>query len=124
MEIWNLADSARSGHRPDGLVLVHRGGPVLSRDSCPSGTATLIVSTKNEVKEQVVNRPGNETLQCHDLFVEITPRLEADRKLERELDCHLAPRFNVFKYLRKDELGLSCIIADLLDPNVARRTLP
>ncbi len=36
--------------------------------------------------------------------------------MELELDRHLARRFNVFKYLRTDELGLSRIIADLLDP--------
>jgi len=35
---------------------------------------------------------------------------------ERELDRQTARRFNVFKYLREDELGLSRVIADLLDP--------
>ena len=35
---------------------------------------------------------------------------------ERELDIKLARRFNALDYLRTDELGLSRIIADLLDP--------
>ena len=51
------------------------------------------------------------------LLAELTPRLQAARRVERELDRHLARRFSVFKYLRTDELGLSRIIADLLDPD-------
>ena len=65
---------------------------------------------------QVTSRTDKETLQCQTLLVEFAPRLEADRRLERELDRHLACRFNVFEYLRTDELGLSRVIADLLDP--------
>ena len=49
-------------------------------------------------------------------FVELNPRLETLRTLESELDRQLAPRFNVFDYLRTDELGLSQMIGDLLDP--------
>ena len=49
-------------------------------------------------------------------FAELAPRLETARDLERELDRKLAHRFNVLDYLRKDELGLSRIIADLLNP--------
>ena len=50
------------------------------------------------------------------LLQELSPHLHAARAVERELDRHLARRFNVFRYLRDDELGLSRIIADLLDP--------
>ena len=50
------------------------------------------------------------------LLQELTPHLRAARTVERELDRHLARRFKVFRYLRDDELGLSQIIADLLDP--------
>ena len=50
-------------------------------------------------------------------FVELGPRLETARILERELDRQLARRFNVFDYLRTDELGLSKMIGDLLDPD-------
>ena len=49
-------------------------------------------------------------------FAELAPRLETARGLERELDRKLAQRFNVLDYLRDNELGLSRIIADLLDP--------
>ena len=50
------------------------------------------------------------------LLQELAPHLGAARAVERELDRHLARRFKVFRYLRDDELGLSRIIADLLDP--------
>ena len=43
-------------------------------------------------------------------------KLESVRDRERESDRKLARRFNVLDYLRTDELGLSRIIADLLDP--------
>ena len=49
-------------------------------------------------------------------FAELAPELETASALERELDRHLARRFNVLDYLRSDELALSKIIADLLDP--------
>ena len=49
-------------------------------------------------------------------FVELGPRLETARTLESELDRQLARRFNVFDYLSTDELGLSRMIGDLLDP--------
>ena len=48
-------------------------------------------------------------------FSELAPRLAAARSRDRELDRRLARRFNVFDYLRTDELGLSRVIADLLD---------
>ena len=52
---------------------------------------------------------------CVRLLQGLTPHLHAARAVERELDRHLARRFNVFRYLRDDELGLLRIIADLLD---------
>ena len=62
-------------------------------------------------------RSGRRRLQ--QLFVELNPVLEAARKLERELDRHLAHRFNVFDYMGAggpSEDTLSRIIADLLNP--------
>ncbi len=50
------------------------------------------------------------------LLRELTPHVRAARTLERELDRRLARRFNAFRYLRRDELGLSRLIADLLNP--------
>ena len=49
-------------------------------------------------------------------FARLAPRLDMARVLERERDRNLAHRFNVLDYLRNDELGLSQIIADLLNP--------
>ena len=51
------------------------------------------------------------------LLQALAPHLHAARAVARELDLHLARRFNVFRYLRDDELGLSRIIAELLDPD-------
>ena len=52
-------------------------------------------------------------------FAELAPRLKMSSVLERERDRELAYRFNVFDYLRDDELGLSHIIADLLNPEAS-----
>ena len=61
-------------------------------------------------------------MQQYQRFVdELAPRLETARALERQLDAHLARRFNVFDYLRRDELGLSRIVADLLNPEGKHR---
>ena len=52
-------------------------------------------------------------------FAELNPILDAVGKLERELDRHLAHRFNVFDYMGEDrpsEALLSRIVADLLNP--------
>ena len=49
-------------------------------------------------------------------FAEVGPRLETAQTLDDELDRQLARRFNVFRYLRTDEMGFSRMIADLLDP--------
>ena len=53
------------------------------------------------------------------LFDELNPRLEAARKLDREMNRVFAHRFNILDYLRTNELGLSCIIADLLNPSAS-----
>ena len=50
-------------------------------------------------------------------FAELEPRLDTARALDTELDRHLARQFNVLDYVKTDELGLSRIIADLLDPD-------
>ena len=49
------------------------------------------------------------------LFADLAPRLTAARRREQEQDRQQAHRFNVLDYLKTDELGLSRIIADLLD---------
>ena len=57
-----------------------------------------------------------ETHEYQPFFDGLLPRLDTARTLQRELDSQLAQRFNVFDYLRTDELGLSRIVADLLNP--------
>lgn len=49
-------------------------------------------------------------------FTSLAARMEGARARDRERDRLLASRFNALDYLRKDELGLSRIIRDLLDP--------
>ena len=58
-------------------------------------------------------------MQIERFFDELSPRLETARGLERELDQNLARKFNVLDYLRTDELGLSRIIADLVNPKAS-----
>ena len=50
-------------------------------------------------------------------FDGLTPRLDAARKLDAALDVALARRFNAFDFLNSSELGLSSIVAELLDVN-------
>ena len=52
-------------------------------------------------------------------FDELAPRLDTARVLDQELDRNLARRFNVLDYLKTDELGLSRIIADLVNPDAS-----
>ncbi|MYF11962.1 MAG: hypothetical protein F4229_13420 [Gammaproteobacteria bacterium] len=51
------------------------------------------------------------------MFRSLGARLATARRIEAELDRVVANRFNPLDYLRTDELGLSRILADLLDPN-------
>ena len=46
----------------------------------------------------------------------LEPLLQENEISERKRELQLAPRFSTFKYLQDDELGLSHMIADLLDP--------
>ena len=62
----------------------------------------------------MMSRTDKEALQS--LLAEVSPHLEAERRLERELDRYLAPRFNPFDYFRTNETALSLAIAGLLDP--------
>ena len=78
----------------------------------PDGAAADCVRLLNDVGG--IRR--RQQRECVRLLQELTPHLRAARTVERELDRHLARRFNVFRYLRDDELGLSQIVAELLDP--------
>lgn len=59
---------------------------------------------------------NNAEMELQRFFGGLTPRLETARMLEHELDRQLARPFNALDYLRTDELGLSRIVADLLNP--------
>jgi len=66
-------------------------------------------------------RPFDEAHQatqspCARFLSEQRPLVDSVRKDEGQRDRDLASRFNAFNYLRVDELGLSRVIADLLDP--------
>ena len=56
-------------------------------------------------------------LALSDFFAELERRLQSAKDRELKSDRDRAHRFNVLDYLRTDELGLSRIIADLLDPH-------
>lgn len=51
-----------------------------------------------------------------DFLAVLGRRLTGVRAVEAELARRIASGFNVFDYLRKDEYGLSRVVADLLDP--------
>lgn len=58
-------------------------------------------------------------------FKELNSRLDMAREVDERLNAALAYRFNVLDYIRTSELGLSRVIADLLNPRAThgQRTL-
>ena len=72
-----------------------------------------------ELETRVDGARRSDHARYQQFFVELNPILDAVRKLDRELDRHLARRFNVFDYMGQDrptEALLSRIVADLLNP--------
>lgn len=59
------------------------------------------------------------TIGYRQFFAALGARIDYARALEGELDRKLARKFNALDYVRTDELGLSRIVADLLDPKGA-----
>ncbi len=90
--------------------------PAPSQPGSPTETAVPSADSVSDLLHHLddVRRARRE--DCVRLLQELTPQLHAARAVEHELDRHLARGFNVFRYLRDDEVGLSRIIADLLDP--------
>ena len=78
----------------------------------PAATLRPLADKLRDVRQSDID-------QIDRMFRTLGPRLAAARRIERELDRVLANRFNPLDYLRTDELGLSRIVADLLDPNAA-----
>lgn len=52
-------------------------------------------------------------------FSDLKPRVEFAGEMDAQLDQQLARRFNVLDYLRTSEMGLSRVIADLLNPSAS-----
>ena len=52
-------------------------------------------------------------------FSELSPHIEYSSLFDRELDRRIAHKFNVFDFLDKREIGLSQIIAHLLNPSAS-----
>ena len=81
---------------------------------------TDIVSTITERLPQLRDRVAQERrlaeLRPGRFLSSLLPRLAGAAAIEAALAHRTANRFNVLDYVRKDELGLSRVIADLLDP--------
>ena len=88
----------------------------LAQPGSPAQTSGPPADPVSELLHHLDDMRRARNKDCVRLLQELTPHLHAARSVERELDRHLARRFNIFRYLRDDELGLSRIIADLLDP--------
>lgn len=71
----------------------------------------------NEASDRLEAVRRDQLRQYSDFFSSLSHRVATAHRVERELDRLLARRFNVLDYLSTDELGLSRIIADLLDPS-------
>ena len=69
-----------------------------------------------DLGRQLDSARRDDQLRYQEFFSGLKPQLDAAKHLERELNRRRAHRFNVLDYLRTDELGLSRVIADLLDP--------
>lgn len=52
-----------------------------------------------------------------ELLRRVSFRINVLREAKRRFSAELSPDFSLFRYLRDDELGLSAIFADLLDPH-------
>ena len=88
----------------------------LAQTGTPAQTSIPAPDSVSELLQHLDSGRRARNRDCVRLLQQLTPHLHSARAVERELDRHLARRFNIFRYLRDDELGLSRIIADLLDP--------
>ena len=88
--------------------------PRFLRTSDPS--PTTLAGQVPEILRLVDDAREARQERCIRLLEELAPLLQENEISERERELQWAPRFSTFKYLHDDELGLSHIIADLLDP--------
>ena len=89
MMLLDAVDENRQGRSQDAMQLLH------------------------EIETMRQERQEGYVLFLQDLL----PSIEIARKVDRDRDLQSADRFNALRYLRYDELGLSKIVADLLDPS-------
>ena len=68
------------------------------------------------LRDRLTSARAQRRKQLGSFFAGLGPRLAGARAVEAELAHRIASRFNVFDYLRDDELGFSRVVSDLLDP--------
>ena len=78
--------------------------------------ASAISDGLRDLRDRVVKARRRALTTLGDFFTSLSRHLVAAAAVEAELEHRIASRFNVFDYLRDDELGLSRVVADLLDP--------
>ncbi len=78
--------------------------------------ASPIPGGLRDLHDRVVQARHRALNVLRDFFAKLGRRLVGAAAVEAELEHRIASRFNVFDYLRDDELGLSRVVADLLDP--------
>ena len=78
--------------------------------------ASPISGGLRDLRDRVVQARHRALNALGDFFTSLGRRLVGAAAVEAELGHRIASRFNVFDYLRDDELGLSRVVADLLDP--------
>ena len=91
------------------------GGAVsqgLPQPGSPAQTSVPSADSVSELLHHLDDARRARNKDCVRLLQELTPHLHAARAVERELDRYLARRFNIFRYLRDDELGITGRLED------------
>ena len=78
--------------------------------------ASPIPGGLRDLRERVLQARHRALNVLGHFFSDLRRRLFGVAAVEAELEHRIASRFNVFDYLRDDELGLSRVVAHLLDP--------
>ena len=71
----------------------------------------------HDLNDRLVQARNRAVNALRRFFSSLGRRLAGAAAVEAELQHRIASRFNVFDYLRDDELGLSRVVAELLDPD-------
>ena len=82
----------------------------------PTSSAPNTVARLADLHERLGSARSERRNHLASFFAGLGARLAGARAVEAQLAHRIASRFNVFDYLRDDELGLSRVLADLLDP--------